>query len=254
MTKDTENRVNTPGGEPNEEPAENGTREAESETAEEKACAGDNPEKQTASEETECDDGESPASEDAPEDEKESGCEDKTCGRGAEPQIKSDDKKNGEADAAVKENEKLKKDLDTANEQLKQQKEVFMRTVAEYDNYRKRTEREKASVYSDATAAAVKEILSVEDNLSRALAQKECSAEDLRRGVEMVEKQMQKALKKLGVTEMGNEGETFDPALHNAVSHIEDDSISENTIAEVFQKGYMLDGKVIRHAMVKVAN
>ena len=147
-----------------------------------------------------------------------------------------------------------KSEQELLQEKYDQLQDQHLRLMAEYDNYRKRTEREKMSVYADATAAAVKEILTVEDNLARALEQKECTAEDMRKGVEMVEKQMRKALEKLGVTEMGRKGDKFDPTLHNAVSHIEDEDIEENTIAEVFQKGYMLGGKVVRHAMVQVAN
>lgn len=157
--------------------------------------------------------------------------------------------------------EELKKQLEESKAKLKEtedelakQKDIFLRTVAEYDNYRKRTAREKEATYTDATADAVQEFLSVEDNLERALEQKECSVEDLRKGVEMVQKQMQAALTKLGVAEMGKEGEPFDPSLHSAVAHIDDESLGENTIAKVFQKGYKIGDKVIRHAMVQAAN
>ena len=123
--------------------------------------------------------------------------EKKTPGAKAEPEAK--------ATAAPPEKElaEARKKLKDAEEQLAKQKDILLRTAAEYDNYRKRTSREKQSVYQDATADAVKEFLPVADNLERALEQKECSAEDLRKGVEMVGKQMQDALKKLGVTEMG---------------------------------------------------
>lgn len=144
--------------------------------------------------------------------------------------------------------------LEKAREDLNRQKDLLLRTAAEYDNYRKRTDREKSLLYADATAAAVTEFLPVADNLERALAQKDCSAEDLRKGVEMVCSQMQAALKKLGVTEMGESGEPFNPDLHNAVSHVEDENAGENTITQVFQKGYKIEDKVIRHAMVQVAN
>jgi molecular chaperone GrpE len=144
--------------------------------------------------------------------------------------------------------------LEKANEELNKQKDLLLRTAAEYDNYRKRTEREKAAIYSDATAAAVTEFLPVADNLARALEQKECSAEDLRKGVEMVMNQMDAALKKLGVTEMGQAGEAFNPDFHNAVSHIDDENAEENSIVQVFQKGYKINDKVVRHAMVQVAN
>ena len=101
--------------------------------------------------------------------------------------------------------------LDEAQEELKKQKDLLLRTAAEYDNYRKRTEREKSGVYADATAAAAAEFLSVADNLERALEQKDCSTEDLHKGVEMVYSQLTAALEKLGVTEMGKVGETFNP-------------------------------------------
>lgn len=156
-----------------------------------------------------------------------------------------------EAEAPLTEWEKKIQELE---EQLARQKDQFLRTAAEYDNFRKRTEREKAAIYNDATAVAVAQILPVEDNLERALAQADCSAEDLRKGVQMVQTQMRESLKKLGVAEMGAEGEAFNPDLHNAVMHVEDEALEENVIVEVFQKGYILGEKVIRHAMVKVAN
>ena len=148
----------------------------------------------------------------------------------------------------------LQAQLDEAKEQLQKQKELLLRTAAEYDNYRKRTEREKLGLYSDATSAAVTEFLPVADNLSRALEQKDCSVDDLRKGVEMVLNQMESSLSKLGVNEMGKIGEPFNPDLHNAVSHIDDENAGDNTIVQVFQKGYKIDDKVVRHAMVQVAN
>lgn len=138
--------------------------------------------------------------------------------------------------------------------QLKEQKDLLLRTAAEYDNYRKRTTAEKTQIYNDATSAAVNEILPIGDNLERALALQDCSAEDMRKGVEMVQTQFFNTLEKLGVKAMGEKGEPFDPELHNAVMHVEDDSLGENVIAEVFQKGYRIGDKVVRHAMVKVAN
>lgn len=150
--------------------------------------------------------------------------------------------------------DETREQLEKTQEELKKQKEILLRTAAEYDNYRKRTEREKTAVYTDATADAVTEFLSVADNLERALEQKECNVEDLRKGVEMVQTQLVSALTKLGVTAMGEVGEAFDPDLHNAVSHIEDENAGENTIAQVFLKGYKIGDKVIRHAMVQVAN
>lgn len=180
---------------------------------------------------------------------------------GAEPEVspkteKADKKEKGGfgSKKAKAEKEEMQKKLDETEEALKKQKDQLLRTAAEYDNYRKRTEREKAAIYSDATAAAVLEFLPVADNLERALAQQECSVDDLRKGVEMVQTQLKKALEKLGVTEMGAEGEAFDPELHNAVSHIDDESAAENVVAQVYQKGYRIGDKVVRHATVVVAN
>lgn len=153
--------------------------------------------------------------------------------------------------------DKLKKgqdELKKSQDELKKQTELLLRTAAEYDNYRKRSEREKSAVYADATSAAVAEFLSVADNLERALAQKDCGIEDLRKGVEMVDTQLKGALAKLGVTEMGAVGDAFNPDLHNAVSHVEDENAGDNTIVQVFQKGYQMGDKVVRHAMVQVAN
>lgn len=147
-----------------------------------------------------------------------------------------------------------KLELEKANAETQKAREQLVRLAAEYENFRKRSEREKQAIHADATAGAVSELLAVADNLERALAQKDCSAEDLRRGVEMVMNQLQAAFRKLDVEEMGQVGDPFDPNIHNAISHIEDESVEENTIVQVFEKGYRIGDKVIRHAMVQVAN
>lgn len=172
----------------------------------------------------------------------------------SQPEKESANSKKKIFSKGSKKEEELEKKIHELEEALSKQKDQFLRTAAEYDNYRKRSEREKAAVYADATAAAILEILPVEDNLERALAQKECSVEDLRKGVEMVQAQMKSCLEKLGVSEMGAEGESFDPAIHNAVMHIEDENLGENVIVQVLQKGYKIGEKVVRHAMVQVAN
>ena len=138
-------------------------------------------------------------------------------------------------------------------EQLKQQEDKFLRLAAEYDNFRRRSQKEKEAIYADATADAVKALLGVYDNLERALKQ-ETTDEAYKQGVEMTMAGLQKALADLGVTEIDAVGQPFDPNVHNAVMHIEDESLGENTVAEVFQAGFMLGEKVIRFAMVKVAN
>lgn len=153
-----------------------------------------------------------------------------------------------------KESEKLKEELEKAKADLAALNDRYLRLRAEYDNFRKRTEREKAAIYDDATSLAVTEILPVADNLERALQLEECSVEDLRKGVEMVQTQLHTSLTKLKITAVGEVGETFDPNLHNAVSHIEDETLGENVISAVYQKGYKRNEKVVRPAMVQVAN
>jgi molecular chaperone GrpE len=133
---------------------------------------------------------------------------------------------------------------------------MLQRTAAEFDNYKKRTAKEKEALYSDAVSDSVLAFLPVIDNLERALLASEVSDEGklLKNGVELVFRQMKDVMKNFGVEEVKGVGEKFDPLLHNAVMHIEDGNYGENTIVEEFQKGYILKGKVIRHSMVKVAN
>ena len=129
----------------------------------------------------------------------------------------------------------------------------YLRLAAEYDNYRKRTAKEKESVYSDAKADTIKPFLAVYDNLERGIAQYD-EADVHRQGLELILRQFTEALTKLGVTEIESQGVPFDPEKHNAVMHVEDESVGENTVVEVFQKGFALGDKVLRFAMVKVAN
>ena len=132
--------------------------------------------------------------------------------------------------------------------------DLLLRTAAEYENFRKRTEKEKRAIYADATAEAVKAILPIADSLEYAVKAEDGATAEYQKGLELIQSQFNAALEKLGVSPVGEAGEEFNPELHNAVAHVEDESIAENTIVEVFQKGYMLKEKVIRHAMVKVAN
>ena len=129
----------------------------------------------------------------------------------------------------------------------------YLRLAAEYDNYRKRTAKEKESVYGDARADTIKPFLAVYDNLERGIAQYD-ESDVHRQGLELILRQFTEALTKLGVTEIEAKGQPFDPGLHNAVMHVEDETAGENTVVEVFQKGFMLGDKVLRFAMVKVAN
>ena len=132
-------------------------------------------------------------------------------------------------------------------------KDQFLRLAAEYDNYRKRTAKEKESLWTDAKADTVQAFLPVYDNLERALKQ-DTADEAFKKGVEMTMNQLKEVFARLGITEIEAEGKPFDPNLHNAVMHIEDENLGENTVAQVFQVGFMLGEKVIRFAMVQVAN
>ena len=132
-------------------------------------------------------------------------------------------------------------------------KDQFLRLAAEYDNYRKRTAKEKENLWTDAKADTVQAFLPVYDNLERALKQ-DTADEAYKKGVEMTMNQLREVFAKLGITEIEAQGKPFDPNLHNAVMHIEDENLGENIVAQVFQAGFMLGEKVIRFAMVQVAN
>lgn len=146
------------------------------------------------------------------------------------------------------------KELEKLQAEFEAHKQQHLRVLAEYDNFRKRTQNEKSAIYNNAVSDTVQALLPIADNIERALEQENASAEDMRRGVEMIEAQIQQAFEKLGITTSGEVGETFDPNFHNAVAHIEDENLGENVISAVFQKGYLLSGRVVRHAMVQVAN
>lgn len=136
---------------------------------------------------------------------------------------------------------------------LAAEKDKYLRLAAEYDNYRRRSQKEKESLYSDGKADTVLQLLPVYDNLERAL-KAECTDPNFYRGVEMTMTQLTEIFAKLGVTPIEAAGQPFDPAEHNAVVHVEDDTLGENLVVEEFQKGFKLGDKVIRFAMVKVAN
>ena len=141
----------------------------------------------------------------------------------------------------------LEKDLAAA-------KEAHIRTLAEYDNYRKRTAKEKENTWVDAKAVCLAELLPMLDNFDRALGVTDSDFESYKKGVEMIYQGFSETLKKLGVEAFGEEGDEFDPNFHSAVMHTEDESLGDNVIAQVFSKGYKLGDKVLRPAMVKVAN
>ena len=138
--------------------------------------------------------------------------------------------------------------------ELAASKEAHIRTLAEYDNYRKRTAKEKEATWVDAKAVCIAELLPMLDNFDRALGVTDSDFESYKKGVEMIYQGFCDTLKKLGVEAFGEEGDEFDPNYHSAVMHIEDESLGENVLAQVFSKGYKIGEKVLRPAMVKVAN
>ena len=139
-------------------------------------------------------------------------------------------------------------------EELAAQKDKYMRLAAEYDNYRKRTANEKLSLYDDATAKAVTELLPVADSVRMALDNLANADPEIVKGIELISNQLDKSFEKLKIESFGKIGDEFDPNLHNAISKVESEELGENTIAQVFQTGYKIGDKIIRHAMVQVAN
>ena len=170
-----------------------------------------------------------------------------------EPKINTKpDKKNKHRHKEHELEEKLKTAFAKANENY----DLYLRNMAEFDNFRKRSTREKENVYCDSIIEMVSVFLPIVDNFERALSVEVCSEDGvgLKAGVEMIFKQMLDTFQKLGVKVIETDGMEFDPNQHEAVMHIEDEDFGPQTIVEVFQKGYSLKDKVIRHSMVKVAN
>lgn len=151
--------------------------------------------------------------------------------------------------AEEKTSKKSEKEIEALKAALSESNDKYLRLAAEYDNYRKRTAKEKSDAYSDAYSDAVKAILPLADSLDKAL---EFSPDD--DGIKALSKQFADILAKINVTVIESDGKEFDPNLHNAIMHEEDETMGENMISQTFQKGYMLGEKVIRHAMVKVVN
>ena len=183
-----------------------------------------------------------------------------------------DEKKEGQTEAPVEEpaeaseepkevveevftvtKEQMEK-MEAVAQQLAEQQDKFLRLAAEYDNYRKRTAKEKENIYADAKIETLTAMLPVYDNLERALAQFGDDDSPHKKGVEMIFSQFKESLTKLGVTTIKAVGQPFDPEKHNAVMHVEDESTGENTVVEILQQGFLLGDKVLRFAMVKVAN
>ena len=158
--------------------------------------------------------------------------------------------KKAEAEVA-----RLEKELDEREAKIAEMNDQYLRVCAEYDNFRKRTAKEREGVYADAYIDALTQILPILDNLDRAAAYSTEDPENpLAKGLELTRKSFVETLEKMGVVEIEALGKAFDPNLHNAVMHVEDENAGENEIVEVFMKGYIRGDKVLRYSMVKVAN
>ena len=147
---------------------------------------------------------------------------------------------------------KLTGELEGKSKAYDELNDKYLRMMAEYDNFRKRSQRERDGIYASAYEEALKEFLPMSDNLQRSLAY--AGTENFAKGIEMIVNQFSDTLKKLGIEEYGKRGDPFDPNIHNAVMRTDDDSLGENPVAEVLQKGYRKGDKILRFAMVKVAN
>lgn len=174
------------------------------------------------------------------------------------------EKKQHQEEAATEEQEQLEAQQQpeepapkSPEELLKEENAALndrlLRLLAEYDNYRKRSQKEKEAIYPNAVAETAKLLLPIIDNFERA-AQFECTDEEFKKGFDLIKASFDEVLKKLSIECFGAEGEPFNPELHNCVMHIEDEEKEENVIAQVMQKGYKIGDRILRHAMVSVAN
>lgn len=147
-----------------------------------------------------------------------------------------------------------KAELDKALAELEEKKEQLLRVMAEYDNFRKRSQKEKEQAYGDTKASTIGEFLPVYDNFVRAMSAEATDLDSFKKGIEMIFNQYGETFKKLGVESFGVAGDEFDPNIHNAVMHGEDENLPDNTISDVFSTGYKMGDRIIRPAVVKVVN
>ena len=158
-----------------------------------------------------------------------------------------------EVPAEQTELETVKEELEAIKAEKDELYDKYLRTLAEYDNFRKRSQREKDAIYGDATAESVKKLLPVLDSFERAL-NYECKDEEFKKGISLIQNTLKEVFDSMGVKEIPDVGEQFDPNLHEAVMHTEDPAYGENVITDCYRKGYTLNDKVIRFSMVIVAN
>ncbi len=152
------------------------------------------------------------------------------------------------------EESKSQKELETLKKELEETKQLLLRTAAEYDNFRKRSEREKESIYSDASALTILSILPIADSLDAAVKSSEGRDEEYKKGINLLKNQIDSAFKNLRVEAFGECGDDFDPNIHNAIAHKDSDEENQNFISTVYQKGYKMGDRIVRHAMVEVTN
>ena len=174
----------------------------------------------------------------------------------AEKTEKADEKPESEDGGKAEDSgaDSLDSELESIRTQLSQVNDKLLRTLAEYDNYRKRTQKEKEAIYSDSKSEIVMKLLPIIDNFERAAAAQQPDIETYKKGMDMIFTQLVDSMKSLGVESFGEVGEEFDPNMHNGVMHVEDEELGENQIADVFMKGYKMGDRVLRPATVKVAN
>lgn len=160
-----------------------------------------------------------------------------------------------EAKTKSKKKCETKEQIEKLNKELEEQKNLLLRTAAEFDNYKKRTEKEKLSTAEYSKASVLKLLLPVIDNIDRAnTSPQDVNSQEYVKGLTMIIKQFSEIIMKTGIEEIGKKGDTFDPNLHEAVMHVSNPDFAENTVSEVLQKGYKIGDTVIRPAMVQVAN
>lgn len=174
--------------------------------------------------------------------------ENKNIPETAEEAVKEEKKEK----KAAKQDKKLLEEIEELKAKLAEQEDKYLRMAAEYDNFRRRSREEKDAIYENAMADTIKELLPIIDNLDRASSFTE--GDKILEGLILISKSTASVFEKLGVEEYGKVGETFDPNIHNAVFHVDDDQYGEGEIVEVFQKGYKKGKHIIRFAMVKTAN
>ncbi|MCR4925309.1 MAG: nucleotide exchange factor GrpE [Clostridiales bacterium] len=171
-----------------------------------------------------------------------------------EAEEKAENKKEKKEKAENAEEKTASANAEKLKNELKEKTDQLLRTLAEYDNFRKRSQKEKDAVFADSKCTVINEILPVLDNFERAAKNDSVSFEDYQKGINMIYEQFVSVISRLGVEAYGEKGEEFNPNIHNAVMHIEDEELGENVIAEVFAKGYKLGDRIVREATVKVAN